>query len=119
VYLHDTPTRALFERAVRAFSSGCIRIDRPLELAVLLLDDPQRWSEQQLAEAIAGGNTQTLPLRRPVPVLLLYFTAVVTPDGALQFRPDLYDRDGPIIQALAAPFRFAPVDAGRRPAPPR
>lgn len=114
VYLHDTPSRALFERTVRAFSSGCIRIERPIELAVLLIDDAQRWSEQQLREAIATGRTQTLPVRRTVPVLLLYFTASSGSDGELQFRPDLYRRDSPIIRALAAPFRFAPVDAGRR-----
>jgi len=114
VYLHDTPSRALFERTVRTFSSGCIRIDRPLALAALLLDDPQHWSEQQLAEAIAGGSTQTVPVRRAVPVMLLYFTASVSAAGELQFRPDVYGRDGPIISALAAPFRFTPVDAGRR-----
>jgi murein L,D-transpeptidase YcbB/YkuD len=113
VYLHDTPSRALFDRTVRAFSSGCIRIDRPLELATLLLDDPQRWSGPQLQEAIAGGAMQTVPVRRTVPVLLLYFTAAAG-DGEVQFRPDLYDRDGPIIRALAAPFRFAPVNPGTR-----
>jgi murein L,D-transpeptidase YcbB/YkuD len=118
VYLHDTPSRALFEKTVRAFSSGCIRIERPLDLATLLLDDAQRWSEPQLREAIASGRTQTVPVRRTVPVLLLYFTASVT-DGELQFRPDLYNRDGPIVRALAAPFRFAPVDPGRRPAAAR
>jgi L,D-transpeptidase YcbB len=114
VYLHDTPSRALFDRTVRAFSSGCIRIDRPLELATLLLDDAQRWSVQQLQEAIATGRTQTVPVRRSVPVLLLYFTARASAAGEPQFRPDLYGRDGPIIKALAAPFRFAPVDAGTR-----
>lgn len=115
VYLHDTPSRALFDRTVRAFSSGCIRIDKPLDLAVLLLDDPKRWGRPQLEEAIATGRTQTVPVRRTVPVMLLYFTATAGPDGELQFRPDLYGRDGPIVSALAAPFRFAPVDAGRRP----
>ena len=119
VYLHDTPARGLFDRTVRAFSSGCIRIDKPLELAVLLLDDEQRWSAQQLADAIASGATQTVPVRRMVPVMLLYFTAVAGPDGELQFRTDLYDRDRPIIRALAAPFRFAPVDAGKRPSAAR
>jgi murein L,D-transpeptidase YcbB/YkuD len=119
VYLHDTPSRALFDRVVRTFSSGCIRIDKPLALAALLLDDPQHWSEQQLAEAIAGGRTQTVPVRRTVPVMLLYFTAATTASGELQFRPDVYGRDGPIIGALAAPFRFAPVDAGRRASPGR
>jgi murein L,D-transpeptidase YcbB/YkuD len=112
VYLHDTPSRALFDRAVRAFSSGCIRIEDPLGLAVLLLDDPQRWSKPQLQEAIAAGATQTVPVRRTVPVLLLYFTAVAGADGQPQFRPDLYGRDAPILRALAAPFRFSPVDPG-------
>jgi len=112
VYLHDTPSRALFEKTVRAFSSGCIRIEKPLQLASLLLDDPQRWGEQQLLDAIATGKTQTVPVRRTVPVLLLYFTASIGEDGKLAFRPDLYRRDGPIVEALAAPFRFAPVDAG-------
>jgi murein L,D-transpeptidase YcbB/YkuD len=119
VYLHDTPSPALFDRTVRAASSGCIRIERPLELARLLLDDPQRWSTAQLQEAIAGGGTRTLPVRRNVPVLLLYFTATAGADGEPHFRPDLYDRDRPIIRALGAPFRFAPVErTGRAAAVP-
>ena len=112
VYLHDTPARALFGKTMRAFSSGCIRIEDPLELATLLLDDQERWSERQLLEAIAARNTQTVPVRRTVPVMLLYFTASAGADGELQFRPDLYNRDGPIVRALAAPFRFSAVDAG-------
>jgi murein L,D-transpeptidase YcbB/YkuD len=102
---------------VRAFSSGCIRIDKPLELAALLLDDARRWSRAQLAEAIATGATQTVPVRREVPVLLLYFTAAAGDDGRVQFRPDLYGRDAPIVAALAAPFRFAPIDRGASAAP--
>jgi murein L,D-transpeptidase YcbB/YkuD len=111
VYLHDTPSSALFGKATRAASSGCIRTERPLELARLLLDDPQRWSIERLQEAIATGVTQTVPVRRTVPVLLLYFTAVADADGEPRFRPDLYARDRPILRALAAPFRYAPVDA--------
>jgi murein L,D-transpeptidase YcbB/YkuD len=119
VYLHDTPSPALFDRTVRAASSGCIRIERPLELARLLLGDPQHWSTAQLQEAIAGGGTRTLPVRRNVPVLLLYFTATAGADGEPHFRPDLYERDRPIIRALGAPFRFAPVDrTGRAAAVP-
>jgi murein L,D-transpeptidase YcbB/YkuD len=113
VYLHDTPSRTLFGRTVRAFSSGCIRIERPLQLAALLLDDTERWSERQLQDALAAGKTMTVPVRRAVPVLLLYFTASAV-DGRLRFRPDLYNRDEPIIRALSAPFRFAPVDTGTR-----
>lgn len=113
VYLHDTAEPRLFDRPVRAFSSGCIRIELPLALARLLLDDADRWSEEKLAAAIAGGRTQTVPVRRAVPVLLLYFTATADADGMPQFRADLYGRDRPIGTALAAPFRFAPVEAGR------
>ena len=109
VFLHDTPARELFERPVRAFSSGCIRVERAQALAVLLLDDAERWSTQRLAETIADGRTQTLPLRRRVPLLLLYHTARAGDDGLPAFRPDLYGRDAPIVRALAAPFRFAPV----------
>lgn len=109
VFLHDTPARELFERPVRAFSSGCIRVERAQALAVLLLDDAERWSAQQLAETLADGRTQTLPLRRRVPLLLLYHTARGGDDGLPAFRPDLYGRDAPIVRALAAPFRFAPV----------
>lgn len=117
VYLHDTPARALFGRTVRAASSGCIRIEEPLALARLLLDDGERWSDENLRAAIAAGRTQTVAVKRTVPVLLLYFTASVGPDGELQFRPDLYGRDRAVRAALAAPFRFAPVDGVRRAAP--
>ncbi|MEW5880599.1 MAG: L,D-transpeptidase family protein [Pseudomonadota bacterium] len=117
VYLHDTPARELFERTTRAFSSGCIRVERPLELARLLLDDPVRWSEEKLRAAIASGRTQTVPVRHTVPVMLLYFTATVDADGTLHFRPDLYGRDRAIIAALAAPLRFAPVDGWQRSRP--
>jgi murein L,D-transpeptidase YcbB/YkuD len=113
VYLHDTPTKSLFDRTERAFSSGCIRIERPIELAVLLLDDAERWSAERVREAIAAGETRTVLVKREVPVMLLYFTAA--PDGAdgVAFRPDLYGRDGPVLAALARPFRFSPVDGLR------
>jgi murein L,D-transpeptidase YcbB/YkuD len=113
VYLHDTPAPELFRKAERAFSSGCIRIERPLELATLLLDDPVRWSAEALAAAIATGETRTVPVRRRVAVMLLYFTAAPYGDGDVQFRRDLYGRDARVLAALAQPFRFSPVDRGR------
>jgi len=117
VYLHDTPAKTLFEKAERAFSSGCIRIERPLELAALLLDDSERWTAEALAAAIAGlvatGETLTVPVRRKVAVLLLYFTAAPYGDGDVQFRRDLYGRDARVLAALAQPFRFSPVDRRR------
>ena len=113
VYLHDTPSRRLFERSERAFSSGCIRLERPLELAVLLLDDAAQWSAQALRAAIDTGQTRTLPVKRQVPVLVLYFTAQAGEDGALRFSPDLYGRDARVLAALGAPFRFAPLERRR------
>ena len=100
VYLHDTPSRNLFERIERTFSSGCIRLEHPLELAVALLDEPDTWTEQKLRAAIGTGRTVTIPVRRPVPVLLLYFTAKATADGSVQFRADPYGRDASILAAL-------------------
>ena len=114
VYLHDTPSRALFRRETRAFSSGCIRLERPLELAVALLDDADRWNLDTLRAAIATGETRTVALKRQVPALILYFTATAGEGGEPRFHPDLYGRDARVAAALAAPFRFAPVDGARR-----
>jgi len=104
VYLHDTPHKALFERSKRTFSSGCIRVERPFVLAELLLDDPKRWSRDQILEAIEGGRTQTVRLPRPVDILLLYWTVEVSPDGVVEFRPDVYGRDARVLTALDGPF---------------
>jgi murein L,D-transpeptidase YcbB/YkuD len=113
VYLHDTPARQLFDRRERAFSSGCIRLEQPLALAVLLMDDAERWSAESIRGTIETGETRTLPVKRRIPVLVLYFTAEAQEDGTAQFRPDLYGRDPRVRAALRAPFRFSPVD-GRR-----
>jgi len=109
VYLHDTPARELFDKSERAFSSGCIRVEHPLALALLLLDEPQRWSVQTLAEAIGARETRSIFVKRKVPVMLLYWTAVADEDGAVEFHPDLYERDGPVLKGLEAPFRLEPV----------
>ncbi|HTO51582.1 MAG TPA: L,D-transpeptidase family protein, partial [Burkholderiales bacterium] len=113
VYLHDTPAGQLFEKTQRAFSSGCIRLEKAFELAVLLLDDPQRWSADALRTAIASGQTRSVRVNHRVPVVLLYFTAEVDEDGTVRFHPDFYDRDPRVLAALGAPFRFSPVDARR------
>jgi len=113
VYLHDTPTARLFSHPERAFSSGCIRLQAPLALAELLLDDPVRWSAPAIDVALAEGATRTLPVKRRVPVLFLYFTAEADADGTVHFRRDLYGRDPRVLAALRGPFRFSPVD-GRR-----
>ncbi|KPK37183.1 MAG: hypothetical protein AMJ69_12315 [Gammaproteobacteria bacterium SG8_47] len=105
VYLHDTPNKALFERSQRTFSSGCIRIEDPFQLAELLLDNPDNWSEQQIRAAVDVGETRTVRLPNPVTVLLLYWTVRANGDGSVRFKPDIYERDAAVLQALDGAFR--------------
>jgi murein L,D-transpeptidase YcbB/YkuD len=105
VYLHDTPSRNLFERDQRAFSSGCIRIEDPFEFAELLLDDPQ-WTEARLKELVDTKQTSTVRLSEPVIVILLYWTVNAGEDGTLVFKDDVYARDPAVIAGLNAPFSF-------------
>ena len=109
VYLHDTPSRYLFEREARAFSAGCIRTERPFELAELLLG-PQGWDRARIQEVLDSGKLTNVVLKTPMPVLLTYFTARVNSDGALLFFPDVYERDQRVASGLAAPFRFEPPE---------
>jgi len=104
VYLHDTPAKSLFEKDERTFSSGCIRVERAFELAELVLNDPAQWTQQTMAEVVATKKMQTVNLARPVPVLILYWTAQPRPDGQVIFRNDVYGRDAPTLAALNAPF---------------
>ncbi len=113
VYLHDTPSKNLFRRSERAYSSGCIRLERPMELAVLLLDDPAQWSAEALEAEIAKGETRNVQIGRRVPVMILYFTAEVGEDGRAYFHPDLYDQDAAVLAALGRPFRFSAVGRAR------
>lgn len=102
VYLHDTPSRELFDQAARSFSSGCVRIDRPLELAEFLLADGGDWDLQRIENTVSGGVEKSVRLARPVPVHLLYWTAFVDDEGKLHFRADIYGRDGRVLDALRA-----------------
>jgi murein L,D-transpeptidase YcbB/YkuD len=104
VYLHDTPRRDLFGREERLFSHGCIRVENPLELAALILNDPERSSRAALeARLETERETVKIPLARPLPVLVLYWTASADAVGKLHFYPDVYRRDGELLAALAAP----------------
>jgi murein L,D-transpeptidase YcbB/YkuD len=100
VYLHDTPAKRLFERPVRTFSHGCIRLEHAAELSVRLLSDQSEWTLDALGAAVSSGETRHIPLSRAVPVYVLYWTAFVDRDGQTQFRDDVYGRDPPIIRAL-------------------
>jgi murein L,D-transpeptidase YcbB/YkuD len=101
VYLHDTPSRELFGQTARAFSSGCIRLERPFDLAELLLGDQADWTRSAIETAAGAGSEQTVRLTRPVPVHLLYWTAWTDPSGGvIQFRDDIYGRDDPVLREL-------------------
>ncbi len=104
VYLHDTPSQALFDRDQRAFSSGCIRTERPLELVELLLASPDRWGRPQIDAAVAAGTTRTIRLPQPVPVLILYWTVDRDDQGEIVFKPDPYSRDPKVLKALDRSF---------------
>lgn len=102
VYLHDTPHRDLFSNNVRAFSSGCIRVARPLELVELLFNDPEKWNQAAIEQFIAQGETRNVNLPKPVPILLAYWTIDLFSDGDIGFKPDIYDRDPAVLKALNA-----------------
>jgi L,D-transpeptidase YcbB len=93
IYLHDTPSRHLFAEAVRTFSSGCIRLEQPLELADYLLGNAGEWDRTRLLELIESGATRTLRLARAVPVYILYWTAWVDDEGLTHFMDDIYGLD--------------------------
>ena len=108
VYLHDTPSRGLFQQAERAFSSGCIRIENPLKLAQMVLRDDPKWDQASLEKAVAKGHNRRINLPRKITIMLLYLTAFPTEDGAMQFRRDVYGRDTKVLAALDAQLRWAP-----------
>ena len=103
VYLHDTPLRDLFQPARRDFSSGCIRIERPFELADYLLRGDSRWTHDAVLAAAAVDAETTIPLSAPIPVHIVYWTSWVE-NGVVHFGGDIYGRDAPLAAALAEPL---------------
>lgn len=100
VYLHDTPSRHLFRSSNRTRSSGCVRVERPLELAELVLNQPQRWSSANLKHLLKTNKTRWLHLDMPLPVLLAYWTAEGIPGGRVSFKRDVYNWDKQSLAAL-------------------
>ena len=99
VYLHDTPSQPLFDRAARAFSSGCVRVESALQLVDLLLEDHER---PEVATLLQSGKTHEYRLARPTPILMAYWTADTDADGRPRYRPDIYHRDAALLAALNA-----------------
>jgi murein L,D-transpeptidase YcbB/YkuD len=117
IYLHGTPARLLFQSTRRDFSHGCIRLEDPAALAAFVLADQPDWTADAIAAAMAPGATRTVPLRKAVPVILFYATALVDERGRALFPSDVYQLDAALERALAA--RRAPqqrkAEASQRP----
>lgn len=108
VYLHDTPAKRLFARTQRNFSHGCVRVEQSLALASVALTGDAKLAVPELKAMIADGVTRHLPLKHPLPVYILYWTAIADANGDVAFRPDVYGRDTRLIAALTKTFRQPP-----------
>jgi len=102
VYLHDTPSRGLFRRAERAFSHGCIRVERPFDLVEYLVRDDPQWTMARIEKLLDSGPDRWARLAQRVPIYITYFTAAVDATGAPVFYPDIYGIDANIAAALEA-----------------
>ncbi|MEN8763407.1 MAG: L,D-transpeptidase family protein [Thiogranum sp.] len=105
VYLHDTPSKSLFGKTQRAFSSGCIRVENPYDFAELLLQS-DRWNKARILEVVDSQKTTSVTLPSPVTVIMLYWTVNADADGQVIFKKDIYNRDGVILAGLKRPFQF-------------
>ncbi len=92
VYLHDTPAQSLFERIERDFSHGCVRLDEPMKLAQYVLRGQPEWTDEKITAAMQAGTERAVPLKQPLPIYLVYFTAWEE-DGVLKTVPDVYGID--------------------------
>lgn len=100
IYLHDTPSKDKFLATNRAFSHGCIRVSRPLDLAYHLVGDIAGWTQAKIDAALASGKTTRVPLPDHIPIHLIYATAFEGDGGTIEFRPDIYGRDRKLDAAL-------------------
>ena len=114
VYMHDTPMKPLFNQRSRAFSAGCVRVQDVFALAEWVARNEQGWEQPgRVQEILGAGQAFDLNLSRPVPVYFTYITAWAEPAGGIQFRPDIYGRDG--MRDVVASHERDPSDG---PAPP-
>jgi murein L,D-transpeptidase YcbB/YkuD len=100
IYLHDTPSKNLFSREVRAFSHGCVRVQKPFEFAYKLLEKQTSDPISVFHKFLKTGAEQYVNLQLPVPIYIVYRTAFFTENGRVNFRNDIYGRDKIIFNAL-------------------
>jgi len=104
IYLHDTPSRSLYGRKDRAFSSGCIRVEKNIELAEILLNDPENWNRKRIQELLDTNKTQRVNLPKPKSVMLLYLTVWFDENDNFIFMRDVYERDPAVLEGLNEEF---------------
>jgi murein L,D-transpeptidase YcbB/YkuD len=100
VYMHDTPAKSLFSRSRRDFSHGCIRVEDPVALAAWVLREDPRWTSETIRAAMDGEETAEVKLKNPIPVLIVYGTAIAMENGEVQFYDDIYGYDAELERAL-------------------
>ncbi|MCO1333389.1 L,D-transpeptidase family protein [Microbulbifer sp. OS29] len=93
IFLHDTNSKHLFKKSQRAFSHGCIRLEKPMQFARMMLSQQNSWNDARINRTLASGRTHGVALKKTLPVYIAYWTAWVDENGQLQFRPDIYNRD--------------------------
>jgi murein L,D-transpeptidase YcbB/YkuD len=101
IYLHDTPSKSLFKSEYRAYSHGCINVNKAQELAYIVLQNDPDWPAERITEAISGEKETICILKNKIPVHIGYFTALVTESGKINFYYDVYERDECLKQLLA------------------
>ncbi|MBC7845424.1 MAG: L,D-transpeptidase family protein [Flavobacterium sp.] len=100
IYLHDTPSKGLFANEVRAYSHGCIRVAKPRELAIKILENDKAWTPEKIDEAMHRGKENIYVLKNKIPVYIGYFTAWVRDDGQIYFFKDVYERDQRLAELI-------------------
>jgi murein L,D-transpeptidase YcbB/YkuD len=106
VYMHDSPEHELFSQSRRDFSHGCIRLERPADLAVWVLRNNPGWDVDHVRAAMNGTTTQQVNLAHPIPVLIVYATVIVTEDGVVHFYDDIYKHDAALEKVLAQGYPY-------------
>jgi murein L,D-transpeptidase YcbB/YkuD len=106
VYMHDTPAHELFSQSKRDFSHGCIRLEKPADLAAWVLRDNPGWDIDRVRAAMQGSTTQQVNLAHPIPVLIVYATVIVTEDGIVHFYDDLYGHDVSLEEVLQKGYPY-------------
>jgi murein L,D-transpeptidase YcbB/YkuD len=126
IYMHDTNHPEYFERGQRTYSSGCIRLSEPEELARFVMKGASNWSEEIFEEILASGETEDIKISQPFPVYIIYQSVWLDQNGQVVFGPDVYKRDKELVDILAsidgyqlpesAGLRYANADGKTQPA---